>query len=49
MVVPKTNQKLREEVERRNLLDLPSNGLDYEVQYLISRLFEGNLVLMKLN
>lgn len=43
MVVPKTNQKLREEVERRNLLDLPSASLDYEVQYLMSRLFEGLL------
>lgn len=41
LVVPKSNQKLREEVLRRNLRDGVQAGLDYEVQYLVSRLFEG--------
>ena len=41
MTVPKTNQALREDVERRILRDSECAGQDYEVQYLISRLFEG--------
>ena len=41
MTVSKTNQALREEVERRNLAVHIGSDLNYEVQYLISRLFEG--------
>ncbi len=44
ILVPKSNQKLRGEVIRRNLRDTIQTGLDYEVQYLVSRLFEGTMV-----
>ncbi len=44
MVLPRTNQALREEIERRSIgVDQGSRPpkLDYEVEYLLSRLFES--------